>query len=195
MARIAARAGVAKGTVFNHFPSKDELVAAIFCEQLDALAATGETLLEQADPRTALLRFITEGAELHAGDRSFCEAATAISRAHPAIRAASERLAQAAEALAARAREAGALRADVTGHDIVLLLNAPTRIAGPVATARPELWRRYLHLVLDGLRPEAAHDLTVAAPSHQDFMTAAEEPGSGVPCPPGELPALPTSAR
>ncbi|WP_433234980.1 TetR/AcrR family transcriptional regulator [Streptosporangium sp. CA-135522] len=174
VARIAARAGVAKGTVFNHFSSKEELVSAIFCEQLGALAATGEALLEHPDPRDALLRFVTAGAELQADDRSFCEAAIATSRDHPAIRAASDRLAQVAEKLTSRARQAGAIRADVTGHDIVLLLGAPTRIAAPLAAARPDLWRRYLHLIFDGLRPEAvAHELPVTAPTHRDFTTAA----------------------
>src|SRR6478752_4137374 len=70
VARIAARAGVAKGTVFNHFSSKEELISAIFCEQLDALAATGEALLEHPDPQSALLQFVTTGAELQANDRS-----------------------------------------------------------------------------------------------------------------------------
>ncbi|QFY09262.1 TetR family transcriptional regulator [Nonomuraea phyllanthi] len=173
IARIAKRAGVAKGTVFNHFASKEELVAAIAAEQFGALAATGEALLKDPDPRSALLRFVTAGADLQAGDRSFCEAVTATSRDHPAIRAASDRLAQVAEALAARARHAGVIRDDVTGHDIVLLLSAPVQIAAPLAAARPDLWRRYLHLIFDGLRPHASHELPVAAPTHQDFIAAA----------------------
>jgi AcrR family transcriptional regulator len=175
MARIAVRAGVAKGTVFNHFSSKDELVAAIFCEQLGALTATGDALLEQADPRSALLQFMIAGAQLQANDRSFCAAATATSRAHPAVRAASDRLTQVAEALTTRARQAGALRADVTGHDIVLLLAAPALVAAPIGAVRPDLWRRYLHLILDGLRPEAEHELPVPAPTNQDFTTAATQ--------------------
>lgn len=173
IARIAARAGVAKGTVFNHFPSKEDLVAAIFSEQLRTLTAQGEALLDHKDPREALGEFMTKAAELQAGDRSFCEAATATSRTHPAVRAAADQLAQTAEALTARARQAKAIRADITGHDIVLLLNASTSIAAPVAAARPDLWRRYLHLILDGLGPDAAHDLPVAAPTNQDFTTSA----------------------
>jgi AcrR family transcriptional regulator len=173
IAQIAARAGVAKGTVFNHFASKEDLVAAVFCDQIAALAATGEALLERADPGAALLEFLTAAAELQAGDKSFCEAAAAISRAHPAIRAASDRLAQVAEALTARARQAGAIRTDITGRDIVLLLSSATSTAAPLATARPGLWRRYLHLFFDGLRPEAAHELPAPAPTDEDFTAAA----------------------
>lgn len=172
IAQIAARAGVAKGTVFNHFVSKEELVAAIFSEQLAALARTGEALLGHAAPGAALLEFMTEAAELQAADRSFCEAVTAMSRAHPAIRAASDRLAQVTQALTARARQAGAVRADVTGRDIMLLLSTATRTAAPLASARPDLWRRYLHLVFDGLRPQTAHQLPVPAPSDHDFTAA-----------------------
>lgn len=169
IARIAARAGVAKGTVFNHFPSKEDLVAAIFGDQLGALTATGEALLAHPSPREALLEFMTAGAELQASDRSFCATAA---RDHPAVRAASDRLVDVAERLTERARQAGAVRADITGRDIVLLLNAPTSIATPVASARPELWRRYLHLILDALSPDAAHPLPVAAPTPEDFTAA-----------------------
>jgi hypothetical protein len=91
------------------------------------------------------------------------------------VRAAGDRLAEVAEALTARARESGAVRADVTGRDIVLLLNAPTQIAAPLAAKRPDLWRRYLHLILDGLRPEAAHELPGRAPSDEDFTAAAAD--------------------
>lgn len=172
IARIAARAGVAKGTVFNHFPSKEDLVAAIFCDQVATLTVAGETLLAHESPKQALLEFMTAGAELQASDRAFCEAATA-AREHPAVRAASDRLADIAEQLTARARQAGAVRKDITGRDIILMLSAPTSIAAPVADVRPDLWRRYLHLILDALDPAAAHPLPVAAPTIQDFAAAA----------------------
>ncbi|MGW5727288.1 TetR/AcrR family transcriptional regulator [Nocardia beijingensis] len=176
IARIAARAGVAKGTVFNHFASKEDLIAAIFCDQLAALTATGQALLAHPSPREALYEFITAGAELQASDRSLCEAATATSRDNPMVREASDRLADIAEQLTARARETGAIRGDVTGRDIVLLLAAPASIATPLASVSPNLWRRYLHLILDALRPDATHPLPVAAPTSKDFTAAAETP-------------------
>ncbi|WP_328396671.1 TetR/AcrR family transcriptional regulator [Nocardia sp. NBC_00416] len=178
IARIAARAGVAKGTVFNHFPTKEDLIAAIFADQLAALSATGEALLTQPDPERALLEFIIAGAELQAGDRSLC-AATA--RDHPAVRAAADRLADIAERLTAQARQTGAIRPDITGRDIVLLLGAPAVVASPLAGARPDLWRRYLHLILDALRPETARPLPVAAPTSEDFTLASNIHGVGSP--------------
>ncbi|WP_214326155.1 TetR/AcrR family transcriptional regulator [Nonomuraea sediminis] len=169
IARIAARAGVGKGTVFRHFDSKEQLVTAIFCDQLDGLAATGTGLLEAEDPGAALLAFMTAGVELTAADRSFCQVTAEMSRSDPAVRAASDRLAGVAESLADRARRAGVVRPDVTGHDIVLLLGAAAQAALPVGDAVPGLWRRYLAMIFDGLRAEAAHPLPVPPPTSRDF--------------------------
>ncbi|MEV8610379.1 helix-turn-helix domain-containing protein [Amycolatopsis sp. NPDC051373] len=36
VAEIAARAGIGKGTVFRHFPTKDDLLAAIVGDAVDA---------------------------------------------------------------------------------------------------------------------------------------------------------------
>jgi AcrR family transcriptional regulator len=181
IAQIAARAGIGKGTVFRHFASKEDLVSAIFCDQIAGLIATGEALLATEDPGSALLEFMTAGVQLQASDRSFCQAATAISRSDQRVRAASERLAQAAEALTARARRAGAVRADVTGHDIVLLLGAAVQAAAPIGDARPDLWQRYLHLIFEGLRPQGAHEPPVAPPTSEDFEAAAGGGDDGSP--------------
>ncbi|MER6945675.1 helix-turn-helix domain-containing protein [Nonomuraea sp. NPDC000554] len=174
IARIAARAGIGKGTVFRHFATKDQLVAAIFTDQLDGLAATGAALLEAAEPGVALLEFMTAGVELQAGGQSVCQLAASISRTDPAVRAAVGRLADVAEALTARARAAGAVREDVTGHDIVLLLAAASQAAVPLGDVVPGLWRRYLGLIFDGLRPEAAHPLPVPAPTNAQLTAAAQ---------------------
>jgi AcrR family transcriptional regulator len=181
IARIASRAGVAKGTVFNHFPTKEDLVAEIFADRVAGLVAVGEGLRDADDPEAALLRFMTAGIELQANDRSFCQAAASIPRADPRVRAASERLARIAEDLTRRARDSGAIRTDVTGHDIVLLFNAASQAAAPLGDTTPGLWRRYLHLIFDALRPASARELPVAAPTAEHFTAAARRT-------PGHLP-------
>ncbi|TMR28765.1 TetR/AcrR family transcriptional regulator, partial [Nonomuraea zeae] len=161
IARIAARAGIGKGTVFRHFATKEQLLAAIFGDQLDRLSDAGEALLGSADAGGALLAFMAEAVELQCADRSFCQAVTASTRQDPEIRAASDRLVGVADALTANARQAGSVRGDVTGHDIVLLINGVSQATAPLGDAVPGIWRRYLGLVFDGLRPEAAHPLPV----------------------------------
>lgn len=58
-----------------------------------------------------------------------------------------------------RARVAGALRPDVTGTDVMLLMCVPNDVVKHLPGARPELWERYLAILFDGLRPEGAHPL------------------------------------
>lgn len=135
-------------------------MAAIFSDQLESLAARGEALCEEADSGAALLEFMAAGVEL----RSFCAAFTPAMREDPQIRAASDRLVAVARSLTDRAGRDGVVRHDVTGHDVVLLINAAAQAVAPLGDAVPGLWRRYLRLIFDGLRPEAAHPLPVPAP-------------------------------
>jgi hypothetical protein len=62
-------------------------------------------------------------------------------------------------ALVGRAREHGAVRADITGSDVILLMCAPGYVVNYVPDAPPGLWRRYLALIFDGLRPDGASAL------------------------------------
>ncbi|HUR04344.1 MAG TPA: helix-turn-helix domain-containing protein [Nonomuraea sp.] len=203
VAQIAVRAGIGKGTVFRHFATKEQLITAIFADQLDSLAATGEALLRgtgvgagmgaeagigasvpagagmgagpaaAARGADALLAFMSAGVEAQVSDRAFCQAAGAIARADPQVRRASRRLAAVAEALTAEARREGSVRDDVTGHDIVLLINAASQATMPLGDTVPGLWRRYLSMMFDGVRPAAAHPLPVPAPEETHFTAAA----------------------
>jgi AcrR family transcriptional regulator len=55
VADIARRAGSRQGTVFRHFATKDDLLAAIVLDRIDELNSAGEPLLAAADPGVALL--------------------------------------------------------------------------------------------------------------------------------------------
>ncbi len=163
VADIAHRAGVGKGTVFRHFATKEDLIAAIVLDRVNALNAVGERLLEAADPGAALLEFLTVAAQQQQQrDLSFLQEADGLSAA---VVQARSRMFQTIHALADRARERGAVRADITGSDIILLMCAPGHVTSYVPDAPPGLWRRYLALIFDGLRPDGASPLPHPPPA------------------------------
>jgi AcrR family transcriptional regulator len=157
VADIARRAGVGKGTVFRHFATKDDLLAAIVLDRIDALSAVGERLLEAADPGAALLEFLTAAArQRQQRDLSFLQAASEL---NPEVTRVRGQMFQTVHALVERARQQGTVRADVTGADVILLMCAPNYVTSYLPDAPPDLWQRYLAIIFDGLRPEGAHPL------------------------------------
>ena len=56
---IAARAGVGMGTIYRHFPTRADLVVAVYRHQVEACAEAGPTLLAGAgSPFTALVQWV-----------------------------------------------------------------------------------------------------------------------------------------
>jgi AcrR family transcriptional regulator len=162
VADIARRAGIGKGTVFRHFPTKDDLIAAIVLDRIEALAAIGERLLDSADAGAALLEFLTAAAhQRQQRDLSFLQEA---GDTHPEVARVRTDMFQTIHALVNRAREHGAIRSDITGTDVIVLMCAPNYVTSYVPDAPPDLWQRYLAIIFDGLRPEGAHALPQPAP-------------------------------
>jgi AcrR family transcriptional regulator len=152
---VARRAGVAVGTLYRHFPAKDDLLAAVVADSTERIAVLAEAALAEVDggapPGAVLDRLFRAVAEGYATDR-VVKAATgrlevpveyAPEPGSPAARAAAG-----IEALLDRARAAGAVRPDVDLTDLVLLLEGL-----PGATVPAPRRARYLDVVLAGLRP------------------------------------------
>jgi AcrR family transcriptional regulator len=56
---IAARAGVGLGTIYRHFPTRADLIVAVYRHQVEACAEAGPVLLTESDtPHQALARWI-----------------------------------------------------------------------------------------------------------------------------------------
>jgi AcrR family transcriptional regulator len=163
MADIARRAGVAKGTVFRHFATKEELIAAIVGGHFAALTGVARQLLDAADPGAALLEFLTMAADgLQQQDLTFLQTVTENDSRMIELR---DQLHADIGLLVDRAREAGAIRADITGTDVFLLLCTPVHAVSFLPHPEPDLWRRYLALLFDGMRTEGATPLPRPAPT------------------------------
>ncbi|MCL1870793.1 MAG: TetR/AcrR family transcriptional regulator [Promicromonosporaceae bacterium] len=166
VAQIAERAGVGKGTVFRHFAAKEDLLAAIVVDVLDGQAATAEHLAGRHDlgPGDALFAFMEEGVRALDRDRAFCDVVGTPSLASPEVWDAIARLTARVDVLVTAAQRDGSVRSDVAAADVVLLLAGIQHTASPLRDTHPDLWRRYLRLVVDGLRPGGA-ELGPPAPS------------------------------
>ncbi|AHC25783.1 MULTISPECIES: TetR/AcrR family transcriptional regulator [Mycobacteriaceae] len=162
IADVARRAGVAKGTVFRHFSSKEDLVASLVCGHMVTLTDAAARLADAYDPGAALLEFLTIAADQRRQhDLTYLQTFSANDARVIAIR---DDVLAGVEKLVAKARAAGAIRADVTGTDVFLLMCAPVHVAEGLPDAPPDLWRRYLAIIFDGLRPEGASALPEPEP-------------------------------
>jgi AcrR family transcriptional regulator len=172
VAEIARRAGIGKGTVFRRFPTKEHLVAAIVRDRLGEIARLGEELLGAEDAGGALLQFMRAGTAVQAQDRGFLEAAAGAELELEEVLDAKRQLIEVTRELLARAQSQGTVRADVTPNDILLLECACCQASAPLHAAAPELWERYVEIVFDGLRAEAAHPLSQPPPTESQLEQA-----------------------
>jgi AcrR family transcriptional regulator len=170
IAEIRERAGVGQGTVFRHFPTKEHLVAAVMRERLGALIDLAEERRDAADPCEALRDFMAAAASGKSVDqelyRAICEADALPAEEERELRNA---LVAAIGALLLRAQADGSIRADITAEDVLLLETAASDAGSALGSVVPELWRRYLDIIFDGMRPAGAHPLSHPAPTAEQF--------------------------
>lgn len=149
---IAARAGVGIGTVYRRFGDREGLIDALFEERIDAAAAIAERALEREDAWEGLELFLRETSALHVADRGLREAMLSPGRGRERAARARERIAPLAAQVLERARDDGRLRSDLDVFDIPVLQLMLGAVGDLTRDVRPELWERFLIILLDGMR-------------------------------------------
>ena len=158
---IARHAGVGVGTVYRRYPDKDVLIDALFEQRLETLCEAAEAGLADPDPWDGLVLFLERGCELQAHDRGLKELVGSSAHGGGCVVHARERLRGLATRLFDRAKQAGDVRPDVAPFDAPLIFMMLGDVMDRTRDVEPELWRRYLGLMLDGMRPAAATPLPV----------------------------------
>lgn len=150
---VAHHAGLGVGTVYRRFPNRQALIDALFEETFEQIAAGLDAALADGDPWQGFVAWLTELSALQARDRGLRDVMLSSGGARERVARLRERIKQPLELLVAKAQAQGALRADLEAGDLaVLQLMIGSAADFTRGAADRGAWRRYLAIMLDGLR-------------------------------------------
>ena len=153
MEHVARRAGVGIGTLYRRFPNREALIEMLFADRLSRLYDALEDSRREPDAWVAIVRFFELMLEFQtsaSGLTGFLVGRLCGPAQGDEVRG---RLLPLVEETVERAKEQGTLRDGVTTEDIVVVVYM---LGGVAAGLGREASRRYLQIMLDGLRAEGS---------------------------------------
>lgn len=171
---VAREAGLGVGTVYRRFPNRDALIDALLADGIASI----ERLVEQAEamPRAwdGLRHFMSSMLELQARDKGLRDVMVfrhVPEMEHDLVR---DLVKPAFYVLVGRAQAEGDLRADLTPTDVAVLEVAALGTVEFTAPAGPDVWHRYLAIMMDGMRarPDGVTEPLLQPPLDDDQTEA-----------------------
>jgi AcrR family transcriptional regulator len=144
---IARRAGVGIGTLYRNFPTRADLVQAVYVEEVEAMSRSAATFAE-LEPWEALSAWLRRLVGYVATKQALSEELFAVAERDAVFAGCRAMLNGAGETLLRRAQDAGVVREDVSIGEVIRLVGGIAKIPA----ASPEDVQRVLALALDGLR-------------------------------------------
>lgn len=149
---VAKHAGLGVGTAYRHFANKHELLQALMSQTIDQVIEAAERAAAMADPWQALVAFLEAMLEVQARDRGLREVLMGVHDPDSLDRV-HDRLSPLLNDIVRRARRAKVVRNDLAASDLGMMITMLCAVAEVAGDADPELWRRYLAMSLDGIKP------------------------------------------
>lgn len=156
---IAEAAGVGVGTAYRRFRNRDEIIDALFDEQLAGMEERARVAAAHPHAWQGLRDFMVGSLRVQAANRGLKQLLFSRAEGREKVHAMRARMIPLMEGVIARAQADGDMRPDVGVGDLPVLsfmIGAVADFAGPVDE---QVWERYVTIVLDGLRPHAATPL------------------------------------
>jgi AcrR family transcriptional regulator len=172
---ITHHAGVGMGTLYRHFPTKEELIDAVLEDSFAELVELAERAAAEEDAWAGFASFLEQALERHAANRGLKDVVASSGHGRQRAQAIRARIQPLLRRLVERAQAQGTLRPDFAAEDLPLVFWTASRVIEMTATVAPDHWRRYLGLVLDGLRAPAATPLPVQALTAAQLDRVAKE--------------------
>ena len=163
---VAKRAGVGIGTLYRHFPTREDLFEAVYRREVEQLSELAEQLKNAKDPVDALRRWLRSNVEFVATKKGMSAALALTFQSTSDLAAFSmDRLTKAIGSLLDRAVAVGEMRGDVSPEDLLRTLVGMCYINDQPGWQSSVL--RMLDVFVDGLRvqPAAKAKLRTAKPA------------------------------
>jgi AcrR family transcriptional regulator len=151
---VAHHAGLGVGTVYRRFSDKEELVDALFADIVSTVESYTREALEYEDAWTGFVTALERVCEIQALDRGLREVMLGTGRGPQRQAQIGARIAPLVDQLVEKAQRQGTLRQDLRPADLPVLQLMVAAVTDH--TGQPDLWRRYLTLVIDGMRARPA---------------------------------------
>jgi AcrR family transcriptional regulator len=149
---VAKQTGLGVGTVYRRFPTRGALIDALFADRLTAIAGVAGEALRFPRAFDGLRHFLESMVEMQATDKGLRDVMLSGRPVAPGNDLIATQLRPPLVALLTRAEQDGDLRPGLTATDVAVLEIAVQSTAEFTAAAAPDAWRRYLAIVLDGMR-------------------------------------------
>jgi AcrR family transcriptional regulator len=180
---IAKRAGVGVGTLYRRFPTRDDLVAAAFLEEMRAFADGIDAALADPDPWSGFCGYVERLCAMQSGDRGLCEVLTITFPALRKFEAARRKAYTGFTKLIARAQAVGALRADFVPEDLIMLLMANAGVVAGAGQNAPRASPRLIGYLLQAFAAPGGGKLPPPPSSRQMYralvrLEGVAEPGT-----------------
>ncbi len=151
MEAIAKEAGVGAGTLYRHFPKRIDIVEAVYREDVDELVSAAGGFAAELGPWEALVAWLRSFVRYASSKRTFLSELHEAFEKNPELRVESrERIEAAVDLVLVPAQQAGVVRTDLDGADLMQLIGSMCMSA----TLTPEQSTRLLVVIEDGLRPQ-----------------------------------------
>ena len=170
---VAHHANLGVGTVYRRFPTKEALFEAIFEDGVDQLVALAETALEAENSWEGFSWFVQQMTDLTATDRGLREVAFSRACCGGRVDAGRTRLEPVVTKLVERAQRDSYLRPEIRSTDVPLLGLMAGAVSEYSDGLSADLWRRYVAILLQGMRCQPGLDrLPVDALTSDELQAA-----------------------
>ena len=148
---MARQAGVGIGTLYRHFPTREDLFEAVYRREVEQLSELAEALKSEPSPVQALRRWLRSTVQFVATKKGMMAALAIVMNANSELAAYSHgHLTRSIGALLARAVEAGEIRSDISADDVLRALIGMCYMHDQTGWQQSVL--RLLDVFVDGLR-------------------------------------------